>query len=376
VALVEIARTGDGVPGDRVADALTALLGLNLLVRAPIGLALFALAPLAADLVYGRPDAGLWARWLSVPLILDIPFDLLIVLFQGRRQMTRLVGAESTRAIGTSIVTVLALLAGWGIGGLVLSRVVSSAGASIWAIATYARLGAVDRRLPAWGELVRRFRHVPLRSRLTLGTAMALEKNLGSFGHQLPVLMMGVLRPDALGYYAAAFRTMSLPYPMISAIARNLDAVLPQRAVAGLSSARRTFVRASLYTGAAWTLVSAVTVVAAPFLLHYFGGARYAPAVPAIYPFLLGSLAIGPGVGIGATLRAIGKPRHLVALQLVAILTTAIVGVLLIEPLGASGGAWAQSARYTMLTIAGTGDVLRMLDSKHRHDAAAHPLSD
>lgn len=359
VALVEVARAHGAAEPRGVVDALAGLLRASLLVKAPIVLAFFALAPWIAEMVYGQPDVGVWARWISVGLLLDIPFDMLVVVLQGRRQMPALVRAESARAILVSAASLVFLLAGWQVAGLIVARVATSGGAAVWAIAQYARRAReAPAALPSWSALSAQARTVRLASRFTLGLSMALEKNLGNLGAQMPVLMMGALRPDALGYFSAAVRAMSLPYPLVSALARNLDGLLPRRAAQGRGRLRGTFVRTTLYVGAIWALVTGAMTLAAPILLVRVGGAAYAPAVAAVLPLALQSLAVGAGVGIGAALRAIDRPMYGVGLQALSILVAAPIGYELIETFGATGGAWFHALRYALVTVAGIAIVL------------------
>lgn len=361
VALVEIARAHAADEPRAITDALAGFLRISLLAKAPIVLAFFVLAPWAAGMAYGDTEAGTWARWLSVGLLLDIPFDMLVVVLQGRRLMPTLVRAESTRAILTSVASVALLVAGWQVVGLIAARLLVASAMAVWAIAQYARRAEAEPRvLPSWSALAARAQSTRLGPRLRLGLSTALEKNLGNLGAQMPILMMGALRPEALGYLSAALRAMSLPYPLVSALARNLDALLPHRAGQGTGFLRRTFVRTTLYAGALWTMVTGVMTLLAPILLVRVGGAAYAPSLPAILPLALQSLAVGAGVGIGAALRAMDKPAYGVGLQAFSILATAPVGYELIRTLGASGGAWLHALRYALITIAGIAIVLRL----------------
>jgi O-antigen/teichoic acid export membrane protein len=96
-------------------------------------------------------------------------------------------------------------------------------------------------------------------------------------------------------------------------------------------------------------------------LLVRLAGAAYAPAVPALYPLILQSLAVGAGVGVGAALRALDRPQYGVVLQVVSILLSAPVGYALIQRDGAAGGSWFHAVRYVVLTCGGVGWVLWLL---------------
>jgi O-antigen/teichoic acid export membrane protein len=362
VVLIELSRAlGSGAPG-AVRDALAGHLRISVFVRGAIVAVFFAIAPVAATLIYGRSDVGRWAGWLAVPLVSDIPFNLLVVALQARRWMVRLVRLESTRAILSSAASVAVLLGGLGISGLVLVQVVVSVVVTAWSVRAYARLAGSDTGLPGWREIVGRARTMPLGDRIRQGISLALEKNVSNLGGYLPILMMGTLRPEALGHFNAAVRVMSLPFPLVSALARNLDGELAFRwSQGGPQAVQQTFTRATLYAGSIWLLVTAAMAVAGPFVLVLVGGPEYAPGVPALYPLILQSLAVGAGVGIGATLRAIERANYLIALQVLSVALTIPLGWELIEGLGAAGGSWFLAIRYVILTVAGIALVRALL---------------
>jgi O-antigen/teichoic acid export membrane protein len=358
VAVIDVARARGAAELERIGTSLGTFLRVSLRVRVPIVVAFFAFAPDIAGTLYGNRDAGMWARWLGLPLATDLPFDLLVVTLQGRGEIRALVRVETTRAIATSTCLIAALLAGWGLLGVALVHVATSIAAALWAWRRYGVLAARDPALPGWADLVRMPRASGARSRAAAGVSMAIEKNLGNLGGQLPLLLVGALRPEAAGYFSAALRTMSLPYPLVSAFARHLEVLLPHRAGQGADAVRRTFARATLTAGAAWTVVTIGMILLGPIILVQLAGADYAPAVPVLYPLVLQSLATGAGVGIGAALRAVDRPAYGVALQAISIIATAPFGYLLIVHSGALGAAWFHALRYALLTVAGIACVL------------------
>jgi O-antigen/teichoic acid export membrane protein len=337
-----------------VLDALAGHLRISLLVRSSLAAGFFAIAPWAAALTYGRSDVGVWAGWLAVPLLVDVPYNTLVVVLQTHRWMVRLVQLESARAILASTASIGVLFGGLGIPGLVSVQVVVSVVFAIWSVRAYARLAGSHAGLPGWRELADRAPSVKLGDRLRQGISLALERNASNLGGYLPVLMMGLLRPEALGHFNAAVRVMSLPFPLVTALSRNLDGELAFRwSQGGADAVWATFSRTTLYAGAIWLMVTAVMALAGPFVLVGIGGPEYAPGVPALCPLILQSLAVGAGVGIAATLRAIDKANHLIALQVLSVALTAPVGWELIDGLGAAGGSWFLAIRYLFLTIVG-----------------------
>jgi O-antigen/teichoic acid export membrane protein len=354
LAVTELARASGASAPERTCAILGRFVRSGVLVRLPLVTAFVLLAPGAADWLYGRPDAGRWARWLCLPLAIDLPFDLLVVVLQGRGRIHQLARVETGRALLIALSTIAVLLAGLGLGGVVAVQVGVSAAVAVWAARAYRMRAAGDRTLPPWREVIRlatRAEQPPA----SAGFAMAIEKNLGNLAGQLPMLMIGALRPDAAGYFAAAVRTMSLPYPLVSAFARYLDVLLPQRAGESAAAARQAFVKVTLVAGGLWAIVTTSMILVAPVVLVRLAGEAYRPAIPALYPLVLQSLATGAGVGIGAAIRGLERPSHLIALQALSIAVTLPVGYALIPGLGAVGASWFHALRYAVLTAVGIG---------------------
>jgi O-antigen/teichoic acid export membrane protein len=363
MVLVEVARASGGTTRGQVEAALARFVRVTAQIRAPIVLVFFLLAPRIAALAYGRADAGEWARWLSLPLVADIPFDMFVLVLQGRSRMRRLVWTETARSFATASVTLAVLFAGWKLPGVVVVQAGASIVAALWAIRAYGTTASTDVDLPPWRDLLECARGVRLAQGFSLGFAMALEKNLSNLGTQLPMLFVGVIRPEAAGYFSAALKTMSLPYPLVTAFARYLDVLLPARAADGASSLRRAFLRTSSLAGGAWVLVTVTMTLLAPVLLIRLAGTAYAPSIPVIYPLALHSLATGAGVGIGAALRGMDKPGYGALLQAMSVVLVAPFGWMLIGQHGAVGAAWFHAIRYVFLTTVGTAMVWRLLAS-------------
>lgn len=363
-ALTEMALARGAGADERLAPALAAFLRVSVLVRMPLVATVFALAPAAATAAYGTPDAGLLARWLVLPLLFDLPYDLLVMVLHAQGQVQQVVRIETARALLIAAATAIVLLLGWGLAGLVTVRVAVSLAALGWSAFGYQQIAARVLSLPSWPRLLGEARSVEARSRLRAGVPMALEKALGNLGNQLPVLLLGAMHTGAVGYYAAAVRLMAVPAPLVSALARTLDVLMPFRAGQSSASLRRTFVRATLWSGLLWTPVTIVTAAVAPVLLIAVAGEAYRPSLPVIYPLVLQSLAVGAGVGISAALRSAGRPAYGVALQLLSLAVVVPLGVVLIDRWDAAGAGWFHALRYTLFTTAGIATVLWLLSRR------------
>ncbi len=351
VALVEISKALGSDNRNEVLDNLAYFIRINLTINGILVIGFFLLVPWLSQIIYDRSEIGIWARWLALLQLTELPYAILTLSYQCQRQMQTLVVVETVRLIVSSTVSIAVLLLGWGVPGLILSQVGISCIYAVYSVYAYARLVKADPRFPHWRELLARAKSVSLRSRLGLGLRISADKNLASFAVQLPILMMGRLIPAAsLGYFSTALKVITLPQPLISGIARNLDTFLPHRAGQSTGSLRYAFIRSTLLTGLLWSIITIGLAIVGPIMILVFFGFSYTPAIPLLYPLLLQSLAVGLGVGIGSAARSMDKVGIMVIFKLMIFPFFVAIGYLLINQWGAYGGSWYYSLWYILTT--------------------------
>jgi O-antigen/teichoic acid export membrane protein len=361
VALVEIARALGADDPAEVRDALAYFLRINLQLNGLLVLAFFLAAPPIAQLTYQNAEIGLWARWLGLIELTDLPYQVLNLAYQSQRQMHVLVRLETFRLALQSAAMIMVLVLGWGIPALVVSQLATSVGFSVFSFLRYRQLALADARFPSWGIMFRRMSSVGVRSRLSLGVRVALDKNLGGFITQLPVLLLGTVNQTAVGYFGTALKVITLPQPLVSGVARNLDTFLPFQSGQRQSSLRSAFVRSTVYTGLLWSAVTVVFGLAAAPLLVIVYGWDYAPAIPMLFPLLLQSLAVGLGVGLGSTLRTLDKVQYSIGNQILSLAVIGPIGYWAIVHFGGYGAAWFYGLWYLAATSLGIGMTLWLL---------------
>ncbi|MCC7445995.1 MAG: hypothetical protein IT324_01200, partial [Anaerolineae bacterium] len=128
VALVEISKALGANNRDEVRDNLAYFLRINLQFNGLLVLGFFVFAPLIAQSAYQNAEIGLWARWLGLIELTDVPYGVLGIAYQCRRDMRTLVRLETIKAALSSTLTIITLLLGWGIPGIVLSALAVSIG--------------------------------------------------------------------------------------------------------------------------------------------------------------------------------------------------------------------------------------------------------
>ena len=326
---------------DSIRDALAYFLRINVLYNGPLVLIFFVVAPSVAWGLYHDLQVSQWVGWLAVVEITDLPTQLIGISYHTRGVMRRLVSYETSRTVLMAVLMVIVLLLGYGIGALVLSTVAISLLFSAISVWRYHQLARTDARFPTWAELLSRARTVPLRSRFRSGFMIAVDKNLGSLQDKLVLLFIGTFGTVVLSDFSVAFKIVTLPQPLVSGIARNLDTFLPRRAgqQAQPQALRDSFLKVTLYTGAVWAVLTLGLAVAAPILLLIaFPG--YRGALPMIFPLLLQSIGIGLGVGLGPTIRTLRRLKFPIVVQLIAIASILPLGTVLITRWGGYGAGW------------------------------------
>ncbi len=361
VALIEISKALGANNPDEVRDNLAYFLRINLQFNGLLVLGFFVLAPLIAQNTYQNAEIGLWARWLGLIELTDIPYGVLGIAYQCQRNMRTLVRLETVKAVLSAILTIATLLLGWGIPGIVLSQLAISIGYSLISIVWYTQAAQQDPRFPSWQVMLRRMFSVGVRSRFWLGFRIALDKNLSSFAVQLPVLFLGKIDKSAVGYFEVALKVITLPQPLISGIARNLDTFLPYKAGQSTQSLRDAFTRTTLFTGLIWSGATLAMALVAPVILALYAGLDYLPAIALMYPLLLQSLAVGFGVGMRSTFRSMDKIQQLIGVQVAALIVIVPLGYLLVDRLGGYGTAWFYGLWYAIMTGLGVGTALWLL---------------
>jgi teichuronic acid exporter len=361
VALVEVSKALGADNINEIRDALAYFLRINLEINGLLVVCFFLVAMPLAQIVYKNADIGLWARWLVLLELTEVPYALLRVAYQSQRNMGTLVRIETLRVLINSLASIGVLLAGWGIPGLILSQVLISCGYAVYSIYQYSRLARTDPRFPTWTVLFGRLGSGGIRSRFWFGFRISVDKNLSTLLTQLPILMLGALNPAELGYFSTAVKVATIPQPLISGIARNLDSFLPFRAGRGQSSVREAFVQTTLYTGLVWSVMTIGLAVVSPIVLLLAAGLNYLPAIPLLFPVLLQSVAVGIDVGAGSALQTLNKLEYSISLNILMLLVFVPIGYLLILNFGGYGAAWFFGARYLVHAILGVALVMWFL---------------
>jgi len=224
-----------------------------------IGAILFGLGwvvlPLLGRLFDADPASVEWAWWLALTPLVELPRVVACAALQGTRRMLPFAQIENAQeAARVFLVVAGAVLTGSG-AGAVLGTLAASAIGSVVAVELYRGARRADPRFcPGVREIAGHVRDVPLARGFPLGFKLGLVRSVDSLATQvLPALFLARWGSDEwVAYLKIAQRILSVPLLMMQGISRNLLPALSELAgQRDVARFKRTFVRASLITGAA-----------------------------------------------------------------------------------------------------------------------------
>jgi O-antigen/teichoic acid export membrane protein len=321
-----------------------------------LGLALTAAwllaGPAIAQAVYGQGLIGLLAGLLMADMLLGVPRNLVRVAWQAGRSMTALSVFEVLRGLARLAGVGLVLLLGGGVTAVVAVEVVLAGVASAASLPLYAGLHRADpAAFPSWAETLAQARLVPLKKHFAFGFQIVLDRNVVRILEAAPFLFLGRFAPAAeVGYLRLAWGFVNLPLTLLSALANNLAARLPQlRAQGREGEFWATFSRTALVGGALSLGGVGLCALLAPWLVKLLYGADYLPALPYVYVLAIGAAASGFFAGIGAFYRAVHRVGLLVAANSLQLALYLPACGLLTWSFQALGGAAFISGRMILL---------------------------
>jgi len=351
---------------------LSAVLGLAFIV---VGLAL---GPPLAGWLYGRSLIGLLAGLLMADQLLGLPRNLVRVAFQSARRMSWLSAFEVGRGLVRLGLVALFLILGLGVGGVVLAELIAAALASLAAWPLFNRLREAEAgAMPSWAETWDQARRVPLRKHFAFGFKIVLDRNVVRVLEVVPFLILGRYAPAAeVGFLRLAWGAINLPLNLLTAIANNLAARLPQlRGLGDWAGLWRVFFRTSLAGGILSLAGVGLFALLAPWLIRVIYGAQFLPALPFVYILALGAALSGFFAGVGALYRTLYRVGLLVAANLIQLALYLPACYLLVKGLGTTGGAVFISGRVLALNLVAFGLALALLRRPEGQKAGERPCA-
>ena len=330
--------------------------------------------PLAANAYESGAHIGVLAVLLSLTLIPDALYVLVVIALQARRSMRVVAVLQNANQLTLATCYVVALLINPTAESMVAGRLVYSVTTMLMALAVYRRLRTQHTvRYPPIRAVLARAATVPVRPYWRFGVANALDKNLSGMFTEIPTQMVGILSGNVqAGYLEAGFKGIMVVNQLMSAVFENMQAVIPQAVGRGdYTGLWRNFRRvlAVLVVGAAgfYGLFAIAAIFFAPQVVALVYGDEYlavAPLLPVVAMF--GAVTTVGGI-FGPLYRALRLMRRAILVKLITLLVTFFPGIWLVQQAGALGGAWMMNALFGLSVALTAVAVLPELQQRAIH---------
>ncbi len=339
-----------------------------------LALLLAVMGPAISALAYnGDGHIGVLAAWLSLTMLPDALYGLIIITLQSQRSMRTLAILTNLNQVVFLICIVGALLVNPVPETLIIGRLIYSTSTMLLAFWFYIReRETYPVPYPRLMDIFRRAPRVSPRLYWRFGFLNALDKNISNLYTEIPLQMVGVFAGKAAaGYLEVGFKALAIASTFTSAVYDNLQAVIPQ------AVGRRDFVtlRQNL-TRVILTLTVAaigfytIFALAVPLIVLLFGQ-HWIPASPVIAALAIyGGVTMVSGI-FGPLYRALDLLRPAIIAKVITLIIIALPGFLWMQrvseinpfyklftlpdfytqQMGAVGGAWMVNGLYIVSAL-------------------------
>lgn len=300
---------------------------IGLLISSVVGVLIVILAPFLSGLLYHRPEVGRFARYIFFALMVKIIFSLLTLVLQSVRRIKSLTLAENFNKIVYLVIPVIFVLLGYGIWGIVFGHLISSVLLFAISFLAYNYLAKKDQLLPSLIEILRNFRNIKFRKYFKFSVFISINKNLGNLYSLFPITFLGmfVAANSQIAYFKIAISYLSISTIFMTAISRILLVQLPKSLVCGKETFKNDLKRVSLIAGFSFLALLSFFLVVARYLVFFFYGEQYLPAVKLIYILSAGFLMVGFAVGYSSFFRTLDKLKPLFWINLIVLTSGAVL---------------------------------------------------
>ncbi len=305
-----------------------------------------------------EPRIGTLAAIYTLVLLPDAIYNLVVIALQSRRSMRIAAVLENINLVLLAGCVVAALIASPTAPGMLAGRLIYSYTTmflSLWLYRRERTKGILP--YPAFTTILARARTIALRPYWRFGFAIALDRNIANFFMQIPMQIVGIFAgKEAAGYLQLALKAMQLPNTLTSAIFDNMQTVVPQ-AIGRRDYANlwRNFNRVigALTIGAIGfygLLVILVMAIGEPIAAFIYGNS-WLPAVPLLPVIAVYGAVTTVGGVFGPLYRALGLMRSAIIVKIAALIWGTAAGVILVQQMGALGGAWMVSITFAISIV-------------------------
>ncbi|MBT5237315.1 oligosaccharide flippase family protein [Candidatus Peregrinibacteria bacterium] len=240
--------------------------------------------PWITDVMYGKPEIGALARIIFISSIVDPLFVFGSIVLQSVREIRKLTIIENSRIVVQLGLSVLFLLQGKGVEGVLLGTLYGTALMSVISLLMYSSIRS-KYNLPSLIEIIgiRKLSHVWSLGKD--GVWIAIDKNVGNLYPNLFLVVLGMfVQESVVGLFRLAFKLGNLPASFVlSNISRLSASVIPTLSSSG-AGLKKSIVKLATYSSLIHVGATVGALLVVPPLIPLVYGADFSVAV---YPFIV-----------------------------------------------------------------------------------------
>ncbi|MDA0376349.1 MAG: oligosaccharide flippase family protein [bacterium] len=240
--------------------------------------------PWITGAMYSKPEIGNLARLIFISSIIDPLFVFGSIVLQSVREIRKLTIIENSRIVVQLGLSVLFLLQGKGVMGVLLGTLYGTVLMSLVSLFMYYSIRQ-KYNLPSLGEIIgiHKFSHIWNLGKD--GIWIAIDKNVGNLYPNLFLVVLGMFVQESIvGLFRLAFKLGNLPSSFVlSNISRLSASVIPTLSSSG-AGLKKSIVKLATYSSLIHVSATVGALVVVPPLIPIVYGADFSVAV---YPFIV-----------------------------------------------------------------------------------------
>ena len=280
-----------------------------------------------AIIFYNNSLIGSFAIAIFVFHMLEVANSGMLLILQAIRRIRLKTILEQAAVIAALILGVVLLLLGYGIWGIIIGQLITSALFVVVSAFVYRRM-MKEHNLPKLREILR-VKSSETQEYLKQGLWFAADKSIGNMYPNGLFFVLSLVAPvSTVGIARIALQLTSLSSSMIlPQVAELSTTVLANIKSKGINALRKNIAKVIKHSLVVHALFSIGAIIAIPFLIPLFYGLEYSPTIPITLWLILLSLANPLSIMNSPLLRIFRKVHYSIIWGIVtlAAMVTAII---------------------------------------------------
>jgi O-antigen/teichoic acid export membrane protein len=240
--------------------------------------------PAITGSMYKNPEIGHLARLIFLSSIIDPLFVFGSIVLQSVREIRKLTILENSRIVLQLGLSILFLLKGMGVAGVLYGALSGTAIMSLVSLLVYSTIRA-QYNLPSFKEIlcVHSYKHVWKLGKD--GVWIAIDKNVGNLYPNVFMVVLGLfVQESVVGLFRLAFKLGNLPASFVLSNISKLSASVIPTLAGSASNLKKSLIRLAMYSSLIHITATAGALIIIPFLIPLVYGNDFSIAV---YPFIV-----------------------------------------------------------------------------------------